>query len=211
MIPCILQLHCLQNTGPLLCDPVTSKIRAIARSLILSPSLRRHTASSPLIFHLFRVACHLSEHDVDRPVPRSFNSSAYFLMISAIFSFLSCVNVDVVHNLESSLFSHGLDLADDLADKAFLEQLRCQVVSRTTVTSLSASDHIALRLRHIDQQIILCESDSVSVEVRTSERPSAFSVIHGCVAVHTQQESALMLPSCLPYFGPTVLSCGLKV
>ena len=31
-----------------------------------------------------------------------------------------CIDNDLVHDFETSLFTHGLNLADDLADKALL-------------------------------------------------------------------------------------------
>ena len=88
----------------------------------------------------------------------------------------------MIHNLESSLFTHGLDLADDLAVEAFLEKLRCQCCIENNGHGIVCLGYITFCLRHIDQEVILCENDFISVKV---EGQSALLVqrIHRCVSV----------------------------
>ena len=63
------------------------------------------------------------------------------------------INNDLIHHLKVGFLAHGLNLADDLPDKAFLNQLRRQLGVKNHRNLIVSVRYIALGLGHIDQQI----------------------------------------------------------
>ena len=63
-------------------------------------------------------------------------------------------NHDLVGYLEICLFPHGLHLADDLADKALLDQFRCELGVQHYGDGIVTVRYKAFGLRHVNQQIL---------------------------------------------------------
>ena len=76
------------------------------------------------------------------------------------------INQDLIHNLKSCFFTHGLDLADDLTYKTFLQQFRSQIGIQYNCCIAVCLCHIALCLGSLDQQIFLCQFNLISVDVQ---------------------------------------------
>ena len=107
--------------------------------------------------------------------------------------------MDVVGDLKAGVLAHGLDLADDLADKALLDQLRAQV-------RIQDHGHIGVLLGdealppgHIDQQVVLGQDHLCPVKGK-GQRAGLVQGIHGLIAIQLRQGGA-DLPQELPVLG----------
>ena len=65
----------------------------------------------------------------------------------------------MVHDLEARFLTHGLKLADDLADEALFLELRCQVRVEHDGEVHVLLGHEAALLCDVDEEIVLREAD----------------------------------------------------
>mgnify|MGYP007050605905 CR=1 FL=1 len=73
---------------------------------------------------------------------------------------------DLVGHLEICFLTHGLDLADNFADKAFFDQFWSQVCIQDNCYIIIFFCYISIFLCYIDQQVILCKNNFLSVKVK---------------------------------------------
>ena len=73
---------------------------------------------------------------------------------------------DMIHNFKTGFLTHGLDLADHLADKALLNQFRSQIGIQDNGHIIVLFRYIAVLLCHVDQQVILCKNNLLAVKIK---------------------------------------------
>ena len=92
----------------------------------------------------------------------------------------------MIHHLKICFLTHGLDLADHLIDKAFLDQLICQVRIENDRHIVVCLCHKAVLLRHIDQQIFLREGNLGSIHIEF-QRAVCLEGFHGFASVYRSE------------------------
>ena len=92
----------------------------------------------------------------------------------------------LIHHLKSGFLAHGLDLADDFIDKAFLNQFRCQVGIQNN-GHIVVARYIAFLLGTSIKKVILGQAHFPAVYKSKVRAPFSFSVIHGSIAVNICQ------------------------
>ena len=90
----------------------------------------------------------------------------------------------MVHNLEACFLTHGLKLADDLADEALFLELRCQVRVEHDGEVHVLLSHEAALLCDVDEEIVLREADLGVTVHGELQHAVLVELVHRCGAIH---------------------------
>ena len=73
---------------------------------------------------------------------------------------------DVIHHVEVCILAHRLNLGDDLADEALLDQFGCEVRVQCDNDAAILCGEVARLLLDVDEQICLGELDLFAAEIK---------------------------------------------
>ena len=90
----------------------------------------------------------------------------------------------MVHDLEASFLTHGLKLADDLADEALFLELRCQVRVEHDGEVHVLLGHEATLLCDVDEEIVLREADLGVTVHGELQHAVLVELVHRSRAIH---------------------------
>ena len=90
----------------------------------------------------------------------------------------------MIHDFESGFFTHCLDFGNDLTDKAFFYQFRCQIGIKDNGCLVFCIGNITRHLSGIDQQIFFQKFNLITICIKC-QFACCLQFVHGCVAVNT--------------------------